>query len=101
LSRIRVAAVSVARSTGVAIPLAVSIVPGTTCGSAVSRGTVAAGIAFIPSVPVVPRVPVVARVPVVPGVAVAARIAVTVAAAVSLPTAIVAFLSGSRRVLQG
>jgi hypothetical protein len=95
LSRIRVAAVSVARSTRVAVPLAVSIVPGTTCGSAVSRGTIAAGIAFIPSVPVIPGISV------VPGIAIAARITVSVASAVSLPAAIVAFLGSSRRVLQG
>jgi hypothetical protein len=92
LSRICVAAVSVARSTRVAVPLAVSIVPGTTCGSAVSRGTIAAGIAFIPGVP---------GISVVPAVAIAARIAVSVASAVSFPAAIVAFLGGSRRVLQG
>jgi hypothetical protein len=95
LSRIRVAAVSVARSTRVAIPLAVSIVPGTTCGSAVSRGTIAAGITFIPRVPVIPGISI------VPGVAIAARIAVSVASAVSLPAAIVAFLGSSRRVLKG
>jgi hypothetical protein len=95
LSRIRVAAVSVARSTRVAVPLAISIVPGTTCGSAVSRGTIAAGIAFIPSVPVIPGISV------VPGIAIAARITVSVASAVSLPAAIVAFLGSSRRVLQG
>jgi hypothetical protein len=95
LSRIRVAAVSVARSTRVAVPLAVSIVPGTTCGSAVSRGTIAAGIAFIPSVPVIPGISV------VPGIAIAAQITVSVASAVPLPAAIVAFLGSSRRVLQG
>jgi hypothetical protein len=95
LSRIRAAAVSVARSTRVAVPLAVSIVPGTTCGSAVSRGTIAAGIAFIPGVPVIPGISV------VPAVAIAARIAVSVASAVSFPAAIVAFLGGSRRALQG
>jgi hypothetical protein len=89
LSRIPAAAVSVARSTRVAVPLAVSVVPGTTCGSAVSRGTNAAGIAVIPGTSVVP------------GVAIAARIAVSVASAVSFPAAIVAFLGGSRRVLQG
>jgi hypothetical protein len=95
LSRIPVAAVSVARSTRVAVPLAVSIVPGTTCGSAVSRGTIAAGIAFIPSVPVIPGISV------VPGIAIAAQITVSVASAVPLPAAIVAFLGSSRRVLQG
>ncbi|MFL5131074.1 MAG: hypothetical protein ACJ8DD_13120 [Microvirga sp.] len=95
MSRIRVAAVSVARSTRVAVPLAVSIVPGTTCGSAVSRGTIAAGIAFIPGVPVIPGISL------VPAVAIAARIAVSVASAVSFPAALVAFLGGSRRVLQG
>jgi hypothetical protein len=95
LSRICVAAVSVARSTRVAVPLAISIVPGTTCGSAVSRGTIAAGIAFIPSVPVIPGISV------VPSIAIAARITVSVASAVSLPAAIVAFLGSSRRVLQG
>jgi hypothetical protein len=101
LSRIRVAAVSVARSTRVAVPLAVSIVPGTTCGSAVSRGTIAAGIAFIPRVPAIPGVPVIPGISVVPAVAIAARIAVSVASAVSFPAAIVAFLGGSRRALQG
>ncbi|MPR12570.1 hypothetical protein [Microvirga tunisiensis] len=95
MSRIRVAAVSVARSTCVAVPLAVSIVPGTTCCSAVSRGTIAAGIAFIPRVPAIPGVPV------IPAVAIAARIAVSVASVVSVPAAIVAFLGGSRRALQG
>jgi len=95
LSRIRVAAVSVARSTRVAVPLAVSIVPSTTCGSAVSRGTIAAGIAFIPSVPVIPGTSV------APGIAIAARITVSVASAVSLPAAIVAFLGSSRHVFQG
>jgi hypothetical protein len=87
LSRICVAAV--------AVPLSVSIVPGTTCGSAVSRGTIAAGIAFIPSVPVIRGTSV------APGIAIAARITVSVASAVSLPAAIVAFLGSSRHVFQG
>jgi hypothetical protein len=91
LSRIRVAgtsATSVAHSACVAIAFAVSVIPGATCGSIVSRGAVAAGIPIIPSVPVVPGVPIIPGVPVIPSIAV-------VASAVSSPAAIVAFFGGS------
>ncbi|MBO1904326.1 hypothetical protein J4G37_05330 [Microvirga sp. 3-52] len=103
MSRIRVAgtsATSVAHSARVAIAFAVSVIPGATCGSIVSRGAVAAGIPFIPSVPVVPGVPIIPGVAITSGVPIVSRAPVipsiaVVASAVPSPAAIVAFLGGS------